>query len=59
MCVYSKTTIYICEELRIIHVYKIHPQQKPYSDILTDVHLIGMINQGYSDKHEFYLDLSI
>ena len=44
MCVYSKTTIYICEELRIIHVYKIHPQQKPYSDILTDVHLIGMIN---------------
>ena len=35
MCVYSKTTIYICEELRIIHVYKIHPQQKPYSDRCT------------------------
>ena len=32
MCVYSKTTIYICEELQIIHIDKIYFPERLYSD---------------------------
>ena len=42
-CVYSKTTIYICIELRIIHVYEIYSEQKPYS---------GNLNRCTPDAYE-------